>query len=200
MNFQTLNKQRKFILIACVLGIISVFLPWVSISMFGLSESINGFRGWGIVVFFAFIIAAAISLLGNQTQTLEKNYWLASLACGAAALLSIVIALFSSSGMGPGIGIIDAGIGFGIWIAIAASAGVLLFSWIYKNPADNLKESFEGLKKSISIPTTPTTNAQGQPKTASSEDKIQQLERLTRLRDTGSISEEEFQQLKSKLI
>jgi len=199
MNFQTLNKQRKFILIACVLGIISVFLPWVSISMFGMSESINGFRGWGIVVFFAFIVAGAVSLIGNQSQTLEKNSWLASLACGAAALLSMVIALFSSSGMGPGMGIVDAGIGFGVWIAIAASAGVLLFSWIYKNPSDNLKESFEGIKKSISIPATPT-NVQGQPKTTSSEDKIQQLERLTRLRDTGSISEEEYQQLKSKLI
>ncbi len=36
MNFQTMNKQRKFILIAAAVGIIAMFLPWVKISFFGI--------------------------------------------------------------------------------------------------------------------------------------------------------------------
>ena len=31
MNFQTMNKQRKFVLIAAAVGVISMFLPWISI-------------------------------------------------------------------------------------------------------------------------------------------------------------------------
>lgn len=37
MNFQTMNKQRKFVLIPAAAGIISMFLPWVRISVFGFS-------------------------------------------------------------------------------------------------------------------------------------------------------------------
>ena len=33
MNFQTMNKQRKFVLIAAAVGVISMFLPWVSVSV-----------------------------------------------------------------------------------------------------------------------------------------------------------------------
>ena len=32
MNFQTLNKQRKMILIAAAIGLIAVFLPWIKMS------------------------------------------------------------------------------------------------------------------------------------------------------------------------
>ena len=154
MDFQTMNKQRKFTLIAAAIGIISVFLPWVTISVFGMSKNINGFHGWGILVFLAFFAAAVITLIGNHAQVLEKSYWFLAMAFGAIALLSILIDIASSESPGEGIGFVDAGIGFGMWIAIASAAGIVLFAWMFKSPADNLKSGFEGLKKSISIPAT----------------------------------------------
>ena len=56
MNFQTMHRQRKFILIAAAAGVISMFLPWVSISAFGMDvgQSNNGVRGGGILIFFLF--------------------------------------------------------------------------------------------------------------------------------------------------
>ena len=117
MNFQTMNRQRKFILIAAAMGIISVFLPWVTISLFGMSKSINGFHGWGILVFLAFVAAAVITLIGNQTLALEKSFWFIALACGAIALLSVIIAIASSTASPDGgIGFVDTGIGPGIWL------------------------------------------------------------------------------------
>ena len=201
MNLQTMNRQRKLILITAAIGIISVFLPWVTISIFGMTQSINGFHGWGILVFLAFVASAVIALIGNQTRVLEKSYWFLAMACGAIALLSIIIAIASSDSMGGGMGFVDAGIGAGMWIAIAAALGVVLFAWLFKSPADNLKSGFEGLKKSISIPATSSFSAPDENTgNISATNKINRLEKLSKLKENGSITEEEFQQFKSKLV
>ena len=201
MNFQSMHRQRKFILIAAALGIISVFLPWVTISIFGVTQSINGFRGSGILAFVIFFIAGIIACVGNQAQPLEKNLWFLVMLCGAVVLAAIVIKLTSSSGsLDGGLGFADANIGIGVWFAIAASAGIVLFAWLFRNPADSLKSGFEGLKKSISIPATPfTTGTNGNAETRT-QNKIAELEKLVRLKENGGINDEEFQQLKSKLM
>ena len=82
MNFQTMNKQRKFILIAAAVGVVSMFLPWVSISLFGYTQSVNGMHDIGILVFLCFLAAAAVAYLGDQTQNLERNRWGISLTEG----------------------------------------------------------------------------------------------------------------------
>jgi len=200
MNFQTLNKQRKFILIAAAAGIIAVFLPWVTVSAFGMSESMNGFHGWGVFVFLLFIVTGIVSIMGDQLKPLEKNMWFLVLGCGAVIVLSILIALTSSGGTGMGMSILDAGVGIGLWIDAAAGIGVILFAWLFKNPADTLKGGFDDLKKSISIPSTTITPNKTGDAPANTSNKIAELERLTKLKESGSITEEEFQQLKSKLM
>ncbi|HEY4149224.1 MAG TPA: hypothetical protein VGM41_09855, partial [Chitinophagaceae bacterium] len=127
MNFQTLNKQRKFILIAALAGIIAVFLPWVTISAGFLgSQSVNGFRGIGILAFLSFVLAGAFSLVGEQANALDKTMWVLALGAGALSLLSVIIAVANTLGGSGGFGIVEAGVGFGLWIAIAASVGVVL--------------------------------------------------------------------------
>ena len=73
MNFQTMNKQRKYILIAAAVSIISVFLPWATVSVLGLIQTRYGFNIYGIGAFLCFVIAAAVALLGNLTKTLDKS-------------------------------------------------------------------------------------------------------------------------------
>lgn len=192
MNFQTLNKQRKLILISAAIGIISIFLPWFSAGAFGFSVHINGFHGWGILSFLCFIASIVIVLLGVQTETLDKSMWLAAIICGTVALLSVIITMLSSS---SGFGFISAEFGFGIWIALAAAIGVTLFAWMFKNPAHDFKSEFESLKKTISVPASSSNTA-----AASGADKIAELERLSKLKENGSITDAEFQQLKSKLL
>jgi O-antigen/teichoic acid export membrane protein len=200
MNFQTLNKQRKFILISAVIGIISIFLPWFSAGAFGFSVHINGFHGWGILAFLSFIASIIIVLIGTRNEALDKNMWLAVIISGGVALLCVIITMLSSSG---GFGFISAGFGFGIWIALAASIGVTLFAWMFRNPAHDFKSRFDSLKKTVaaSAASFSNPNSVSSDSTAvSSQNKISELERLSKLKENGSITETEFQQLKSKLL
>jgi len=203
MNFQALHKQRKFLLIAAAIGVIAVFLPWltISVSMFGVSESnsINGFRSYGIMVFIAFIVAAIIPLMGKQEAALEKNLWFSELIAGAVAVLFLLISFFNlSNSVGGGFGIADASYGFGMWLAVAASVAILLISWMYRDPSNNLKEGFDSLKQTITTHTS-TFNTPGSsaPKRTNT---IDELERLAKLKENGSISEEEYLQMKAKIM
>lgn len=145
MNFQTMNKQRKFLLIAAAVGFISMFLPWISISVMGFTQSSNGMHGWGILAFFAFIVAGGIALYGNQKVNLDKGSWFLAMICG---LVPLLVAFFtylkiSDSMMGSGL------IGFGIYITIIAALGVIGSAWIFKSATDTLQSGFDSLKGDI---------------------------------------------------
>jgi hypothetical protein len=232
-----MSKQRKFILISAAAGVISVFLPWATISVGMLGESMsqhaNGFRNYGICAFLGMAVAAIVSLTGDQTKTLEKTPWIVSLIGGAISVLFIgffMLNIANAFGAGAGFGMIDVGFGFGLWISLAASIAIIASAWLYKNPGDNLKGAFDSLKKDISVATTSVSNMNtgtntnagtntstnmgtntnpsantnmnfpGQNNTGGITNKIAELERLSKLRENGSITEEEYQQLKSKLL
>lgn len=143
MNFQTMNKQRKFILIAAVVGIISMFLPWVRISFFGISTSANGMHGSGILVFLCFIGAGVVAFLGDQTKNLDKTFWFIALACGVLASLIMVWNLIDV--MGGGMSFLS----IGFYLAVLAAVAVLLAAYIYRNPSDSIKSGFDSLKHDI---------------------------------------------------
>lgn len=190
MNFQTINIQRKLMLIAGALGIISVFLPWISVSMMGMSNSLSGFRGTGIVVFLAFAASIIIALTGDQSKTLDSKMWLAALAAGVIALLFTIISFGTiSNEFGEGFGIVDANYGVGIYLALIAAMGITAAAWLYRNPEYNIQKSIAGFKEEFSSRSTP-----------SGHNRISDLEKLITMRQQGKISEEEFQQLKSKII
>jgi amino acid transporter len=144
MNFQTMNKQRKFVLIAAVVGTISMFLPWIS--FFGFS--INGMHGSGILVFLCFVVSGIIALLGDQTKNLEKTMWGITLIAGALALLVILYFLIDSSGSNNIFGSVT-GFSFGFYLSGLAAIGVLLSAYLLRSPSDNLKDSFNSMKKNI---------------------------------------------------
>ena len=74
LNFQTINKQRKFMLILSALGLICMFLPWVKISFLGMGASTNGMHGIGILVFICFLVYVKIhSFLEMRTSRKFKT-------------------------------------------------------------------------------------------------------------------------------
>ena len=87
MNFETMSKQRKFILIAAAVGFIAMFLPWINISFFGISSSLNGMHDKGILVFICFVVAGVLAYTGDQTKNLDKKNWFIVLIAGALATL-----------------------------------------------------------------------------------------------------------------
>ena len=144
MNFQTMSKQRKFVLIAAAVGVISMFLPWVSISVLGFSSSYNGMHGSGILVFLCFLAAGGITLMGDQTKNLDKTFWMITLAAGALAAIIVIWNIIDA--MGSLYGNV---LSFGIYLAGIASIGVVAFAFMYRSPSDTLKGGFDSFKKDM---------------------------------------------------
>ena len=145
MNFQTMNKQRKFVLIAAAVGIISMFLPWISVSVLGYSQTVNGMHDKGILVFLCFAASGIIAYLGDQTKNLDKTMWAVTLIAGALALLMVIWFYFQASDSYMGASFI----GFGLYISALASLGILIAAYMFRSPTDNIKDSFNTLKKDI---------------------------------------------------
>ena len=140
-----MNKQRKFVLISAAVGIISMFLPWISVSVLGYSQTVNGMHDKGILVFLCFAVCGIIAYLGDQTKNLDKTMWMVTLIAGAIAFLFIIWFYFHASDSFMGASFI----GFGLYISGMASLGILIAAYLFRSPADNLKDSFNSLKKDI---------------------------------------------------
>ncbi|MFT4203449.1 MAG: SHOCT domain-containing protein [Chitinophagaceae bacterium] len=213
MNFQTLNKQRKSVAIAALLGTISIFLPWIKVDAFMFEQSVNGFHGWGVLAFLAFVTSLVLSLVGTQTDALPKRNWLIVLVAGAVSLLIVLVAVVrahnaSSSinntveGLGSLFGsnsnsaksMFGSGLQWGIWLALIASIGVVAGAWFLKSPGMTLASAVQG----ISLPPIPNINTSTP--SGNTSKKYAELEKLLELKNKGAISEEEFQAMKKKTI
>ena len=139
MNFQAMNKQRKFILIAAVVGFIAMFLPWFDMMVF----SINGMHDKGILVFICFVVAGAIAYLGDQTKSLDKTPWFIVLIAGALATVLMIWFFIESTG-GYGVPL-----AFGFYLAGLAAIGVVVSAYIFRSPGDDIKSGFDSLKDKI---------------------------------------------------
>lgn len=144
MNFSTMNKQRKFVLIASVIGIISMFLPWGIVLEY--MDKGNGFHGIGILAFISFVVAGIIAYIGDQTKNLNKNMWGIVLIAGAVSIISIIVFYFNNTRV-PFTG--ESIVGFGLYIGAIAAIGILASAYMFRAPTDNLKDSFESMKKNI---------------------------------------------------
>ncbi len=144
MNFQTKSKQRRFVLIAAAAGLISMFLPWIRISIFGLTQSVNGLHGTGILVFLCFAASGIVAYLGDQSKNLEKTMWMITLIFAALATLIVVGKIINASRS-----IYGAYLSFGIYLAALAAIGILASAFLFRSPTDNIRDSFESLKNDL---------------------------------------------------
>ena len=208
-----MNKQRKLILVAAAIGIISTFLPWISISAdaFGLNinQSQNGFHGIGILYFLLLIAVAAIAALGEQKEKLQKNMRLAVIGAGVLAVICMLIGYgniidTSSNGMG----MVEAGIGYGFILSFLSALAIIAIPFIIKDPAESLAGDIANLKSTVKTMQGSVINATS-PKYPSDEairtapavpDRMEELEKLIDLRNAGKITTEEYEELKVKLL
>ena len=156
MDFQTISKQRKFVLIAAVVGVIATFLPWWRVSIFGFSSSVNGFHGLGILSFLCFVAAGVMAYLDDQTKNLDKTKWTLTLIAGAISTLIILWYIIDASSSA-----FSSYLGFGIYLAALAAIGVVLSAFLFRSPDDNIKGGFDSLKKDFGnrMGNTGTTNS-----------------------------------------
>ncbi len=133
-----MHKQRKMMLIASGIGALGMFLPWVEI----LFVSINGLRGWGILVFLCFLGCAAIAFMGNQSRPLDKTMWtIALVLSGIAALVMIIFVLRSMDTLGM--------FTYGFYLALIGSLFLLYATYVYRESGFTIKDGIESLKESV---------------------------------------------------
>lgn len=78
------HKSKLYSLILAGVALISLLLPWVSVSAGGFGgASKNGFGGWGLLVLIGIGLVAAACFMGNKALAFDdmgKNLFLAALA------------------------------------------------------------------------------------------------------------------------
>jgi len=138
-----MSKQRKFVLIAALVGVVATFLPWWSFSTFGYAYSINGFHGLGILAFLCFVAAGVMAYMDDQTTNLNKTKWMATLIAGGIATLIILYYMVGS-------GSVLSTLGIGIYLSALAALGIVLSAFLFRSPTDDIKGGFDSLRNDIS--------------------------------------------------
>jgi len=197
-----MNKQRKLILAAAIAGVIGTFMPWVSVSAgafgYSVSRSQNGFHGFGILFFLIVIAVAVLALLGDRKYHIQKNRRLPVMIAGVIALVCVLITYMDIKDSMGEFALARASVGLGLILSFVASAAIVAIPNLIKNPEDSLSSDLsslsnkvEEIQNEIKKPSIPVV------KTSS---RIDELERLIALRENGRITEQEYQELKSKII
>jgi len=91
-----MNNQRKFLLGATAVGVLSVFLPWATI----LGFSVSGINGDGIVVLPLMATALILTIVGNRTNALGKKSKIATIALGVLTALIALMNINNFSAIG----------------------------------------------------------------------------------------------------
>ena len=135
MNFETMSKQRKMMLIAAAVGIISIFLPWISYYGF----SVSGMNGWGVLVFLCFAVAAVMAFIGDQTKNLTQSNWMIALIASGLATLVMVINFLTNLEVLQLFSV-------GFYLALIATVALLAVTYLFRSSTDNLQAGFDDLK------------------------------------------------------
>ena len=105
-----LKRNHKWIgIVGCVVVLIGCFLPFVSVSLFGVTQSVNYMTGDGKLVLVAIIVSAILILLGK-----EKFSLISSIIAAVIVLYDVIngASQFGSLGLG------GISFGIGLWVII----------------------------------------------------------------------------------
>ncbi len=198
MVTQSMGWQRIGILIVAASGIVSAFLPWATFPV--IHKSMNGFNGVGILSFCVFAGIILISLLGGYLQLEEKTFLLFTTIAGVASLFFTIMHLIDLTCFTSVFGNIEISYGTGIWLEAGAASLIIILSTNLKLKKPARKISPAPPENGISIPATFVDNRKTYPTLSVQEKKHISLEKLVALKENGHITDDELQQLKSKLI
>jgi uncharacterized membrane protein YjdF len=132
MDFNTLHKQRKFVMIAAAVGILMLLI--------GLKY---GLGGEGVITLLAFAGAGYFAYSGDQKKPMAKNAWLGTIGCG-----SLIILLFLINTLRFGFSILQYA-SFDFWLLILSAIAIVAAAYMFRDPNQDLKQSLSDMKKSV---------------------------------------------------
>ncbi|MDR1790130.1 MAG: hypothetical protein LBR20_00420 [Propionibacteriaceae bacterium] len=127
-----MHKQRLVLAIVGAVGIITTFLPWMTVSGYGLSASgIQTWGGWITFLLSAGAIVVALFLgngdqppfdLNNRNKNLDKTSKFAALGAGVVIALVALLVLFQTISWGL--------TGFGVYLAILVGIAMIAIPFL----------------------------------------------------------------------
>jgi hypothetical protein len=137
-----MHKQRLFIVIAAAVGILSAFLPWARVSMFGMSVSANGMDGGdGWLSLGLFAAAAGLAIAGgDRNLALEGSTKKAVAGIGAGVTAFMVFELFY-------IGFSWAS--YGVYLSILAGAAIMAVPFVIKGDGSMSMPTSDSIKNEL---------------------------------------------------
>lgn len=123
------HKQKLYSLILAAVGLVSLLLPWFSVSAGGFgSISRNGFNSWGLISLIGVGVVAAACFMGDKAATFDdmgKKLALGGFGgIAGGAVIYLIRVLTVGGGYG---GVVKASPGLGLFIGLAAGIIGLLF-------------------------------------------------------------------------
>ena len=117
-------KQKLFVIVAAVIGIIALFLPFVS--FMGMSANALKYGSDGYILLGLFVVPAALCFLGKLQENLKKPIMIVILIFAILALGVLVLNLVNALELISMLGI-------GFWLAMVASIAIPAVVFVFKN-------------------------------------------------------------------
>jgi hypothetical protein len=125
------HKSKLYSLILAGVALISLLLPWISVSAGGFGgASANGFKGWGLLVLLGIGAVAASCFMGNKAVTFDdmgKKLVLGGFGAIVGGAVIYLIRILTMGGGGTYGGLVKVSPGLGLFLGLVAGAiGLLL--------------------------------------------------------------------------
>lgn len=154
-----INKQKIAIIACSVVGIIGLFMPWITMDMFMTKQSISGIeQNEGKILLATFLVAIVLSIVGDRDKTLSKDkFWITIVSAGVVPLVVFAYSYNKitnqmnemSSGMGGlgGFGSFFGGgssikteIGYGLYFTAIACVGLIATAFLMRKQIETEKK------------------------------------------------------------
>lgn len=123
-------RLKNILLGACgVVALISLFLPWYTATIFGISASANGFaEGFTAIGVISLLVAGAVIAL--NAASLKKDLFdklnIVNTVLGAGLVILGIIAMATAQANSFGL----ATTGFGVYILMIAGVATIVLTWL----------------------------------------------------------------------
>ena len=128
-----MSKQRMFVIAAAAVGIISLFLPFASVTMLGITSSFStiGTGALGYLLMVMFAVSLLLALLGKPSTSLKMGSIIGIIICAAIALLFLLMNAASAGDAGGDA--VEVSLGIGFWLAMLVCVAMPVLAFVFKN-------------------------------------------------------------------
>lgn len=139
-----MTLKKLLLAIAGAAAVLGSFLPWLTVSLFGISVSTNPFGGLGalyVILAIVAILSGVAAILLNTLQekqiknyikikNLEKLPLFIGIAMTAVAVIAFVSIMIEAKGMGT--------VSFGVWLIAIAGVATIVLNFIKNKELDKV--------------------------------------------------------------